>query len=180
VITEFTQPGIVDFHKDHLPLMKKAMGSSNNHQAWPGGYLDHITQCFAIASKLYAALCKLEPLPFSLASAEKVLYFHDIEKIWKYSGEMIGEFAPRPQYPSLPDRIPAGFEKWEWFGNLLHVYYDIQFSLEEINALQYIHGEGNDYSGQSRSMGPLAAFCHSVDVISARIFFNTKGDTWNF
>lgn len=39
------------------------------------------------------------------------------------------------------------------------------------NAVQYAHGEGGDY-GEERVMGPLAAFVHSMDVMSARIWFD--------
>jgi hypothetical protein len=176
------------FHQEHLPLMQKAKGSSHNHQAWEGGYLDHLQQCLVLGDKLYDTLYRIEPLPFRKDSALVVLYFHDIEKIWNYGRDAnresqndLTKFAPRQPYPAIPDWIPAGFEKWDWVGTLLSVFYNITIYDEEWNALKYIHGEGDDYKKDERVMGPLAAFCHAVDVMSARIYFDVKpGEKWSF
>ena len=35
---------IIQYHLKNLHLIKKAKGSSNNHQAWQGGYEDHIEE----------------------------------------------------------------------------------------------------------------------------------------
>lgn len=49
------------------------------------------------------------------------------------------------------------------------------------NALTYVEGEINDYSSQKRVMNELAAFCHKVDVWSARGWCDypkARGDGW--
>ena len=65
-------------------LFRSARGSSHNHQAWEGGYADHIREVMNIAVVLYEALGQLRPLPFSLSDALVVLFIHDLEKPWAY------------------------------------------------------------------------------------------------
>ena len=44
---------------------------------------------------------------------------------------------------------------------------------EERNALHYIHGESHkEYDPLVRKAGPLAAFCHAADTLSARMWFD--------
>jgi hypothetical protein len=136
------------FHKDHVYLFAKATGSTHNHQNWEGGYYDHLKMCFDIAEKLYSSF----KFRFSLQSALVVLYFHDVEKV---------------------ERKKA-FDKDDFYDRYLSEVYEIQFTSEERNALQYIHGEGEDYRKDHRVMNELAAFCHCCDVLSARCFFDLK------
>lgn len=150
------------FHEKHLDLIDKAPGSKHNHQAWEGGYRDHITQCLNLASKLYYLLSSsfgtINPdffPPFQFESAVVVLYFHDIEKIFKYEQTAI-------------------IDKEIYYKKTLLNIYNIEFTDPELNALKYIHGEGEDYSEDKRVMNPLAGFCHAVDVISARVLHNKK------
>lgn len=144
---------VLDFHNEYEPLMRIATGSSHNHQAWEGGYLDHIGECLDIAQKCYTALENIrKPLPFSFASAVLVLYFHDIEKIWKYT-------------------TGKDIDKNDWYHNILPQR-GIIFTDDELNALEYAHGEIHDHSKTERKMNELAAFCHSCDVLSARMWWN--------
>lgn len=154
-IETFLDPSILKFHEDHEALINVAKGSSYNHQCWEGGYKDHILQCLVIAQRLYASF----HVPFKFESVVKVLYFHDIEKIWKYS-------------PS--SQLPEWFDK-DKFPEYLKENYDITFTDEELNAYKYIHGEGDAYQKGKRVMNELAGFCHAVDVLSARTFWD-KGD----
>jgi len=114
-----------------------------------GGYYDHVRDCLRYAIKLHA---ELEP-PVKLHDAAYVLFLHDIEKPLKYCD---------PNYVAgRPDRLirQSLMEDFNIVPNELH-----------LNALRYIHGEGDDYSKHGRAMSELAAFCHCCDVISARIF----------
>jgi hypothetical protein len=146
---------IISFHNDHLSLMLEAQGSNFNHQAWKGGYLHHIEECFNIANAMYDALSKIRPLPFRLSEAFIVLYFHDIEKIWKYTTKEV-------------------IDKNHYYQATLPEKYNITFSDTELNALKYIHGENQDYTNKKRVMNELAAFCHVVDTISARIWHSVR------
>jgi hypothetical protein len=139
---------VAAWHEKHLELMKISRGSAYNHQTWIGGYLDHIGETMRIAVNMFDSLQEIRKLPFALDSALIVLYFHDVEKIWKYThGHSIDK---REFYEKLGEE-------------------EILFSPEEWNALEYVHGE-HDYSGQVRKMGELAAFCHACDVLSARMW----------
>jgi hypothetical protein len=66
-----------------LHIIGNAPGSTKNHQAWEGGYIDHITEVMNIAHWLYTSSPR--PLPFGLADALEVLFLHDLEKPWKFT-----------------------------------------------------------------------------------------------
>ncbi|MCU0687543.1 MAG: hypothetical protein MUF34_35755 [Polyangiaceae bacterium] len=59
-------------------------GSTNNHQAWRGGDLDHVAEVMNIAVVLFEQLSKKRPLPFSLSDILLVVVLHDIEKPWPF------------------------------------------------------------------------------------------------
>ena len=84
-----------------------------------------------------------------------ILFLHDIEKPIKYS-KLSG------QYGSTSDEIRS---------NLIEKF-GINLNQDQVDALKYIHGEGDDYTSKRRVMSPLSAFCHCCDMISARILFN--------
>lgn len=138
---------------DNLSLWQEAKGSSHNHQAWVGGYLDHVAEVMMIATKLYDSLSAVRLLPFTLADAELVLFLHDLEKPWK-----------KQHGPGWAKQERKSFRanKIEEYGIIL--------TTEQQNALMYVEGEGDDYSPNKRVMNELAAFCHLCDVTSARIW----------
>ena len=140
------------YHEENQHLMKKAKGSAYNHQSWNGGYEDHVLECLKIAHKLFFSLQEIRPLPFTIDSCIIVLYFHDIEKMYQYGANKV-------------------LNKKDYFEKELPKK-GISFSEQEQNALFYIHGEGSHYSNKQRVMNELAAFCHVVDTISARIWFD--------
>lgn len=142
-------------YERHRRRIDAAPGSSHNHQAWPGGYVGHLHELGLIAAKMYAALSEIRPLPFSLSDAALVLFLHDLEKPWHH-------VEPR-----------TTFANEELEHRHVHRYVDafgIELADEHRNAIRYIHGEGDDYRRDRRVMGPLAAFCHDCDLVSARIW----------
>jgi hypothetical protein len=164
---------VLKFHDDHADEICAARGSSHNHQNWSGGWHDHVVQCLTLAEGQYSFLTSYtlqgvncyEPHQyrpdFQLADAALVLYFHDIEKIFKYGGK------ENRYHPELLEN------KNIWYYGILPEKYGIRFSDAELNALKYVHGE-HDYSKTERKMKPLAAFCHVIDILSARIFFHER------
>lgn len=68
-------------------LFHYAKGSSHNHQAWEGGFADHIAESIRINNATYPALESIRPLPFSKDSAAICLFLHDIEKPFRYGPE---------------------------------------------------------------------------------------------
>jgi hypothetical protein len=155
-LTDERRDAILQFHTEHLELIESSRGSNTKHQAWKGGYVDHLGEVFRIAEAHYGALSAIRPLSFTLDAAVIVLYFHDVEKIWKYT-----------------TGLDADFDKDRYYDQTLKDVYGIEFSAEERNGLRYIHGESDsEYDPNVRKAGPLAAFCHAADILSARMWFD--------
>jgi len=132
-------------------ICKDAAGSSHNHQAWKGGYLDHIVETMNIACWLYETSPR--PFPFSLEDALVVMFLHDIEKPFK--GISV--------WPTKEAR--------RLFRDTFIQQSQIALTDEQSNAICYVEGE-HDYSSTERKMGTLAAFCHCCDIFSARLWHN--------
>lgn len=158
ILNELQDPrkeAILAFHEEFRDKIYASKGSSHNHQNWEGGYADHIADACRIVTVLHLSLAGLfSEVPVSLDSAIIVLYFHDIEKIWKYTD---GTFI----------------DKVEWYEKILPER-GITFSSEELNALRYTHGEGDDYRKDARVMNELAALCHAADNLSARMWHSKR------
>lgn len=166
-------PACVQILADNRKLFETVQGSTNNHQAWPGGYVDHVTDGMNVVVQLYGSLNACRPLPFTLSDALLIFYLHDVEKPWKYDLGEDGQLHHKPQFASKEDAHVFRAAKLEQYG--------ITLTDEQLNALKYVEGELNDYSSRRRVMGPLAAFCHLADVTSARIWFDCpmgEADPW--
>jgi hypothetical protein len=140
-----------------------AKGSSNNHQNFHGGYVEHVYQCllnvgFIIdnLNEIYS-ITKIKVLE---KSANKVILFHDFEKIWKYSDISYQNLFPTEMVNSFLHGKKDLYEK-------ILPKYGISFNEEELIALKNIHGE-IDYSENHRSMNELGAICHSAEILSSR------------
>ncbi|HYG81854.1 MAG TPA: hypothetical protein VD861_15760 [Pyrinomonadaceae bacterium] len=155
---------------DHGELFRAARGSSHNHQAWAGGYADHVREAMNIAAVLYDALSPLRPVPFSLSDALVVMFVHDLEKPWAY------------------EPGPEGWRRREGLKENAHAFRlaklaeaGVTLPAELELAVRFVEGEGSHYSGRARVMSPLAAFCHMCDVASARLWHDyplERGDPW--
>ncbi|MBU2612572.1 MAG: hypothetical protein KKB62_02515, partial [Nanoarchaeota archaeon] len=119
-----------------------------------------ITEVMNIAISIYPLLDSKRKLPFSISDALLVLYLHDLEKAWKYGGtkEEVEDFEKyKNNYEFILNKAKE---------------YNFELNSEHLNALKYVHGEGDDYDKKRNVQGPLAAFAHNCDVISARIWHN--------
>lgn len=151
--------------------MRSAPGSRHNHQAWYGGYFDHVVECMDLAAIFYAALARTgRPLPFTEADALVVLFLHDVEKPWR----LVERSRPTEDGRGAEFYYDESFPKAESdrFREDLAARYGIELTSMQRSALQFVEGEKGAYSQGKRSMNELAAFCHLCDVTSARIFFN--------
>ena len=158
---------------DNFGLFQTAQGSTHNHQAWKGGYIDHVREIMNIAIVLYEQMSLLRPLPFSLSDALLVVFLHDIEKPWKYEVGADGELKHREAFAAKKDDHEFRAEKLREYGVVL--------TPEQENGMKYVEGEFADYSNRRRDMEPLAALCHMADVASARIWFDhpfERNDPW--
>lgn len=142
-----------NLYYNNYERLTSAPGSSHNHQAWPGGYIDHIEGVMNIALNLYESLSKIRMLPFKVEDALLVLFLHDLEKPWK---------KDRHEFWTKYERKIFRANKIAEYGIIL--------TPEQQNAILYVEGEGNDYKPDARVMNELAAFCHMCDVASARIW----------
>ncbi|HII15745.1 MAG TPA: hypothetical protein HA362_05540 [Nanoarchaeota archaeon] len=155
---------------DNRTLFTAARGSKHNHQAWRGGYLDHITEIMNIAAVLYPQLNEARPLNFSLSDSLLVLYLHDLEKPWKYTTKEDGTLEVNPALTDKETQVRSFVEqKIREYG----------FVLTEglWNGINYVEGEKNDYSGKRRTQTPLAAFAHLCDNWSARGWFDFPAES---
>lgn len=158
---------------DNRKLFQTVQGSTNNHQAWPGGYFDHVQEIMNIAVALYERLNSLRPLPFSLSDLLLVVYLHDVEKPWKCELHDDGQLHHKPSMQTK--------EGHQRFRMAKLAEYGIVFTPEQENGIRYAKGEINDYSNRHRVMGPLACVVHMCDVCSARLWFNhpmQESDPW--
>ena len=141
---------------DNKDLFDCCPGSTHNHQAWPGGYIDHMSEISLIAKTTYSSLLQIRAVPFSLHDALLALFFHDLEKPWKHDGII--------KFSNEEGKISFVLTKLK--------EYNIELNDDCCNAIKYSHGEGKDYRSDKRIQTPLAAFVHCCDVISARIWFD--------
>lgn len=158
---------------DHRGLFATVQGSTHNHQAWKGGYIDHVTDAMNVAVVLYEELAALRPLPFSLSDVLLVVYLHDLEKPWKYELGADGHLQHRPGLTTK--------ESHQGFRVQKLVEYGVALTAEQENGLRYAEGELADYTNRRRVMGPLAAMVHMCDVASARLWFDhpaAADDPW--
>lgn len=148
---------------------KSAPGASHNHQAWKGGYMDHIQESMNIGIVLFNIFKSIRPLSFSLSDVLLIIFLHDIEKPWRYTKNNKTKMRLRTK------------EERRKFQNQKLMEYGFNLTKEQQNAMRYIEGELDDYSSSKRIMGSLATLCHIADITSARIWFNhplKENDPW--
>ncbi len=136
---------------------RESPGSLTKHQAWTGGYVHHLEEAMNFGRDLFNLMDSRRKLDFSVSDVILVLFLHHIVKPFRY-------VEPKTEFHSDEDKkllIERIIDK-----------YGIILSENHKNALQYIHGEGDEYSRTERIQKPLAAFVHICDVASARIWFD--------
>src|SRR3989344_1541478 len=159
--------------QDNKIDFKEARGSTSNHQAWSGGYLDNIQEAMNIAFRLYDFFNTLRPLPFSRSDVLIVIFSHDLEKPWKYE-KISDRYQHKNALKTKQSHHDFRIQKLK--------EYKITLTSEQENAVRYAEGELADYTNKKRVMGPLGAFCHICDITSARLWFNyplKQNDPWS-
>lgn len=142
-------------------LFETAQGSTHNHQTWPGGYIDHVTDGMNLMVHFYALLTGTgRPLSFSRSDALLIFFLHDLEKPWRIQVDAKGQVSNRAGIETKEQFKSFREEKLREFGIVLDP--------RLMNALTYIEGEYKDYTSKRRVMNELAAFCHMVDTWCAR------------
>jgi len=153
---------------EHKANIVSGFGSSHNHQAWEGGYLDHVVETMNLACQLYRTLNSLRKLPFRLHEALEVMFLHDIEKPFKVGDKLLYNGSSMLYNGSF---IPATKSNRKAFRASLIQNYEIVLTPAQENALSYVEGvPDSEYTPGERIMGELAAFCHTCDILSARLW----------
>lgn len=149
---------------ENKTLFCTVQGSTNNHQAWVGGYHDHIQEAMNWGAFLYSTIGQIRTLSFSLSDILLVIFLHDIEKPWKYELMLTGRLRHRKSLKTKKAQHRFRDKKLKKYGIVL--------SAEQENAMKYAEGELDDYTNQRRVMNELGGFVHICDVLSARVFHN--------
>lgn len=144
--------------RDNTELFNSAKGSTHNHQAWEGGYLDHVCETMNIACQLYRTLSGLRRLEFTLADTLTVMFLHDIEKPFAKELKAKNQYTKADRKQFRADMIAK---------------YGIKLEESHENALRYVEGvPDSEYTPNFRIMNELAAFCHCCDILSARMWWD--------
>lgn len=173
MIMEPNRSACEKYLRDNWELLTRVQGSTHNHQAWPGGYLDHITDAMNLAIVDFMTFNAIRRLPFTLSDLLFCIFWHDSEKPSSYEVGPDGTMQRIEALRSKPAQHAFRARRLEEYGVVL--------TPEQANALKYCEGEMGDYSNEHRAMGPLAAFCHRADIMSARVYFDypkEQGDPW--
>lgn len=159
---------------DHRKLFEVARGSTHNHQTWDGGYIDHVTDGMNYAYHLYDFDSSFgRHLPFSKSDALLIFFLHDLEKPWRIEVLEDGTVRNREGLDSK--------QAFKDFREQRLKEYGLELTPAQHNGLTYVEGEISDYSSKRRVMNELAAFCHKVDVWSARGWYDypkAENDGW--
>lgn len=168
-------PKLQQILDDHQSTFDFARGSLYKHQAWQGGYLQHVSDCIQLANYMYdyrhnyyGETKDLWPISFSWASVVLVLFLHNIEKPFMQ------------MHMSLDSHMPVWNKTQRvMFRGELIAKYDLKLTHEEIQALLYVEGEGADYNPEKRIMNELGALCHAADTLSSRLWYDRNKPTRN-
>lgn len=190
MIDDTQRPAILALTADIQDNAIVMPGSTSNHQAWVGGYLDHVVEVMNLGLALYGmffATGRLEWLEpneqFCLSDVLLVMYLHDLEKAFRIELDTDGlpkvdhegKYVIRANMKSKSDR--------EAFKTDLITRSGIVLTDQQAHALHFVEGiRDADYSPSSRTMYPLDTLCHMCDLASARIFYDFPkpgGDTWS-
>lgn len=161
-------------YADHAERFREARGSSHNHQAWRGGYLDHIEEVMNYAALFYRAEASTgRPMPFTLSEALTVMFLHDLEKPWRFEPGENGEWVENAALKTKEQKAKFRLDKLAEYGIVLTPVME--------NAMKYVEGEHADYTNKRRVSSELAAFCHLCDTWSARGRYDypKPGDPWS-
>jgi hypothetical protein len=153
-------------YADNYERFHAAPGSSHNHQAWPGGYIDHVTDAMNIGLQVHGMYDRLRPLPFSESSVLTIVYLHDLEKPFCYNAD------PETGVITFDESFSDKSRREEFKRDLIARSGIVLSELEE-NALEFVEGiRDHKYQRGRRVMGELAVVCHIADLTSARLWYD--------
>ena len=86
LLNQYLDPGqqktaILDFHQNHVELMKTLPASVSDHHCYPGGYIDHILEVMNNVMTNFP-LVVADVGKFDLQDILIASYFHDVDKLF--------------------------------------------------------------------------------------------------
>jgi len=149
---------IIEVYVQNAERIAQTPGARKKHQAWEGGYLDHVVYATNYGIRLHNLNKELGFKPdHNEGDISLVMLLHDFGKIARYKRGKNGW-----DYVEKPDQAEHDFF------NLAIDSNGFQLTNIQRNALEFVHGEGSKYTPQGRLMVPLATVCHQADVWNAR------------
>lgn len=173
MLPEPNRSACIRLYDENRQRLMDARGSTHNHQAWLGGYHDHVQEAMNYAILFYRAEASTSrPIPFTLEDALLALFLHDLEKPWRFERDG-DEWRNTGLMKTKADRAEFRWKKIAEYGIVL--------SPQVENAVRYAEGEGDDYRPDRRVSNELAGFVHEMDNHSARVRhdYPKHGDPWS-
>jgi len=181
---------LVDFYKKHEEriLLMPASHKKEYHNAFPGGYIDHVNRVISASLKLYDVWAEFE-MDRSTFTIEELVFSalnHDLGKIGdeeheayipqddKWRKEKLGEdykFNSTLPFASVPDR-----------GLFLLQSYGIPYTFNEMIAIQThdgLYDESNSkylksFMPEQKPRTSLPYILHQADLMASRIEFEKE------
>ena len=161
-------------YAENRERFRQARGSTHNHQAWGGGYHDHVEDAMNYAILFFRADALTgRRMPFTLADALLAVFLHDLEKPWRFERDEHGAWV---NTGLMKDKRSRANFRWAKMAD-----YGIALTPTLVNAITYAEGEGDDYRSDRRVSNELAGFVHVCDHYSARVRhdFPSDMDPWS-
>jgi len=158
---------LLKIYNDHQTVFHTAKGSTSKHHVWEGGYADHVAECLRINEIIYDGLnMQLRPLPYKKASAAIALFFHDIEKLFRY-GSQDFTICKDWHHRQAESDLSWGDIKYEML-EVLQRQYHFRLTEDEMLAIKYAHGEGDKYHPEKIILPDITTHVHAIDALSSR------------
>ena len=140
--------GLLKLYLENKERFDTAPGSKRKHQAWRGGYADHLSDVVEIGTRMHRTLSP----PIDLEDFVLVTFLHDLDKVFTYTEPCL---IIQDKFEFILDTAAA---------------YGVSLTYPQMNALRYAHGEGGAHNPEYRIINELGAFLHAADILSARVF----------
>ena len=189
-ITSDRKEKLLNFYKKYEEriILMPASHKKEYHNAFPGGYVEHVNRVVAASLKIYGVWCEFE-MDKSTFSIEELVFSainHDLGKMGdennesytpqtaKWRRDKLGEdymFNKKVQFAAVPDR-----------GLFLLQSHGVQYSFNEMLAIQThdgLYDEANKkylfaYMPEQKPRTSLPFILHQADLMAARIEFERE------
>lgn len=158
LVDQPNKDAIIESYVQNAERVAQTPGARKKHQAWDGGYLDHVVYATNYGIALHNLHKQIGFQPdYSESDIAIVMLLHDFGKVARYRKVENGW-----DYVENPNQAEHDF-----FNHIIESH-NFQLTAIQMNALEFVHGEGSKYTQKRRLMLPLATICHQADIWTAR------------